>query len=137
MSKFADFFTSAGGPQWPKLKRKQLTPKILHGVQMFLVREYGFKSLSHAQLFNFIDCFPAPLPFFKMEGCLSLEEAQKFISNAESIGFQHQGSRGAAYGEVRINFCLTSSAENAGQPRSFFTSILSIINHLKNTLTGI
>jgi len=35
-----------------------------------------------------------------MEGCLTQDEASKFINIAESIGFQHQGSRGAAYGEV-------------------------------------
>ncbi|KAL4539192.1 hypothetical protein Ndes2526B_g02548 [Nannochloris sp. 'desiccata'] len=35
-----------------------------------------------------------------MEGCLTPDEASKFIKAAESIGFQHQGSRGAAYGEA-------------------------------------
>lgn len=36
----------------------------------------------------------------QMEGCLTTDEASKFISSAEQIGFQHQGIRGAAYGEV-------------------------------------
>lgn len=35
-----------------------------------------------------------------MEGCLSEQEARRFIDAAESIGFQHQGSRGAAFGEA-------------------------------------
>jgi hypothetical protein len=49
-------------------------------------------------------------------GVLSLAESQAFIDAAERIGFQHQGSRGAAYGEAfrdndRISFTDASLAQ--------------------------
>lgn len=34
-------------------------------------------------------------------GCLTTKEAEQFIAAAEAVGFQHQSSRGPAYGEVR------------------------------------
>ena len=34
-----------------------------------------------------------------VRGCLTEAEARRFVETAESMGFQHQGSRGAAYGE--------------------------------------
>ncbi|KAI8466115.1 MAG: oxidoreductase [Monoraphidium minutum] len=37
---------------------------------------------------------------FTVAGVLTLEESQSFIDAAERAGFQHQGSRGAAYGEA-------------------------------------
>ena len=36
----------------------------------------------------------------QVEGCLTPDEARRFVETAESIGFKHQGSRGAAYGEA-------------------------------------
>lgn len=36
----------------------------------------------------------------QVAGVLTVQEAQRFIDAAESLGFQHQSSRGAAYGEA-------------------------------------
>lgn len=36
----------------------------------------------------------------QVPGCLTESESRRFIETAERLGFQHQGSRGAAYGEV-------------------------------------
>jgi hypothetical protein len=43
---------------------------------------------------------PAPTVVPQVPGVLSLHEAQQFIDAAEGLGFEHQGSRGAAYGEA-------------------------------------
>ena len=37
----------------------------------------------------------------QVDNVLSLQECQAIVAAAESHGFQHQGSRGAAHGEVR------------------------------------
>lgn len=36
----------------------------------------------------------------QVRGCLTESEARRFVETAESLGFQHQGSRGPAYGEA-------------------------------------
>jgi hypothetical protein len=36
----------------------------------------------------------------QVPGVLTVAEAQRFIDAAESAGFEHQGSRGPAYGEA-------------------------------------
>ena len=36
----------------------------------------------------------------QVEGVLTVAESQRFIDTAESIGFEHQSSRGPAFGEV-------------------------------------
>lgn len=60
-----------------------------------------------------------------MEGCLTPDEASKFIKAAESIGFQHQGSRGAAYGEV-------SSVENTNslRPRLYILELKKLLFYI-------
>lgn len=44
----------------------------------------------------------------QVDGVLSELEAARFIETAERLGLEHQGSRGAAHGEVRddTNLCL-------------------------------
>jgi len=39
----------------------------------------------------------------QVDGVLSELEAARFIETAERLGLEHQGSRGAAHGEVRNN----------------------------------
>lgn len=39
----------------------------------------------------------------QVDGVLSELEAARFIETAERLGLKHQGSRGAAHGEVRDN----------------------------------
>jgi len=41
------------------------------------------------------------LACLQIPGCLTRQEAEKFVAAAESAGFQHSTSRGPAYGEVR------------------------------------
>lgn len=104
---------SAGGPQWPKVKQKALKPKQLYGVQMLSVRgvaHHEEEKIVH-ELFLCSHAIPASHRF-QVEGCLTPQEAQRFIETAESIGFQHQGSRGAAYGEASIRVKKTSSHGN-------------------------
>ena len=52
---------------------------------------------------------PARAPAPQVPGCLTQGEADKLVAAAEAVGFQHQGSRGAAFGEAfrdndRISF---------------------------------
>jgi len=44
----------------------------------------------------------------QVDGVLSELEAARFIETAERLGLEHQGSRGAAHGEVHndVSFCL-------------------------------
>lgn len=66
-----------------------------------------------------------------VRGCLTEAEARRWVETAESMGFQHQGSRGPAYGEVRgalgqeaaytqdVSF-LAAEGERIGSQRCFF-----------------
>jgi hypothetical protein len=49
----------------------------------------------------------------QVPGLLSIPEAQAFIDAAEALGFQHQSSRGPAYGEAfRDNQRITLQVQN-------------------------
>ena len=39
---------------------------------------------------------------FQVDGVLTTAEAARFVETAERNGFEHQGSRGAAFGEVSV-----------------------------------
>lgn len=57
---------------------------------------------------------------FTVEGVLTLEEAQRIVEAAEAIGFEHQSSRGPAFGEVCSPVNNADQLErNPSMPRVF------------------
>lgn len=50
---------------------------------------------------------------FTIDGVLTVEEAQRLVEAAESRSFEHQGSRGPAFGEVRFLTCCSTWASHA------------------------
>lgn len=105
-------------PGWPKVAKKQgLKAQELLGDHLFVVRRRGVRlrrplqaASQRAQRPSIAAvaegttgdhrAYTASRLRRQVPGALSIAEAQAFIDGAERAGFEHQGSRGAAYGEA-------------------------------------
>jgi hypothetical protein len=71
-----------------------------NALAMLWTAELTTKRLATRPLFLVSHPVPCLTAVPQVPGVLTPHEAQQFIDAAEGLGFEHQGSRGAAYGEA-------------------------------------
>eukprot|EP00891_Asterochloris_glomerata_P004369 jgi/Astpho2/4369/Aster-08066 len=99
MAKSKSAATGKGANRWPKIQQKRgLAAEELHGQDIMQA-----SSATPAEQTAQVLLSKPPSLFLihaQVQGCLSVAEAARFVETAARIGFQHQSSRGAAYGEA-------------------------------------
>ena len=116
--------TGKGATRWPKIQQKHgLVAEELHG-QSIMQASSATPAEQTAEVLLLSEPPSLYLIRVQVQSCLSVAEAGRFVETAESIGFQHQSSRGAAYGEVslhssdhrqlRYKTCLSTSQTEQG-----------------------
>ena len=102
MAKSKSAATGKGANRWPKIQQKRgLAAEELHGQDIMQA-----SSATPAEQTAQVLLSKPPSLFLihaQVQGCLSVAEAARFVETAARIGFQHQSSRGAAYGEVSLH----------------------------------
>ena len=134
--------TGKGATRWPKIQQKHgVSAEELHG-QNIMQASSASPAEQTAEVLPLSEPLLHYLICVQVQSCLSVAEAGRFVETAESIGFQHQSSRGAAYVEVsmhssdhrqpRYKTCLSTSQTEQG--KQFFIGSSSYCRHQQELL---